>query len=279
MMWCERYLTGYTARMKLFDAHCHLQFPQYTGDLPEVLARMREADMGAVIIGTDYATSQAGLALANQHDFLWAAVGLHPNDNLDEAFDAAAYEALARDPKVVAIGECGLDYYRTEESEENKRKQQERFLAHIELAKKVGKPLIIHCRDSQQRIANVKSAHDDCSRILENTRIHAQVPVIIHFCTVSGEIAQHYLNLGCYLSFPGPVTFTDMYDESIRLCPMDRLLIETDAPFAAPAPYRGRRNEPAYVIEVAKKVAVLKGVTAEEVAAQAVANASSIFTL
>lgn len=263
--------------MKLFDAHCHLQLPQYRADLPEVLARMREADMGAVVIGTDYDTSKAGLELVRQHDFLWAAVGLHPNDNLDEAFDAAAYEALAHDPKVVAIGECGLDYFRTEETPENKERQRARFLAHIELAKKLSKPLIIHCRDSRQRIANSKSAHDDMLAILEEQKL--AVPAVIHFCTVSGEVAQRYIDLGCYLSFPGPVTYTDMYDDSIRLCPMDKLLVETDAPFAAPVPHRGRRNEPSYVIEVARKVGELKGMAPEEVAADAVLNAKKAFNI
>jgi TatD DNase family protein len=253
--------------MKLLDAHCHLQFPQYQDDLSLVLARMREADMGAIVIGTDLEKSKEGLALATQHDFLWAAVGLHPNDNLDEAFDVAAYEALARDPKVVAIGECGLDYFRTEETPENKDKQKARFMAHIELAKKLNKPLIIHCRN----------AHEDMLAILKEQKL--SVPVIIHFCTVSGDLAERYLALGCYLSFPGPVTYTDMYDDSIRRCPMDRLLIETDAPFAAPTPHRGKRNEPSYVIEVARKIGELKDVAADEVAAQAMKNASSIFSL
>ncbi len=253
--------------MKLFDAHCHLQFPQYQDDLPQVLARMRAAQMGAIIIGTDLEKSREGLALAKQHDFLWAAVGLHPNDNLDEAFDAAAYEALARDPKVVAIGECGLDYFRTEETADNKERQKARFLAHAELATKLSKPLIIHCRN----------AHEDMLAILEEQKL--SVSVVIHFCTVSGELAERYLALGCYLSFPGPVTYTDMYDDSIRVCSMDRLLIETDAPFAAPTPHRGKRNEPSYVIEVARKIGELKDVAADDAAAQAMKNASSIFSL
>ena len=251
-------------KMRLFDSHCHLQFPQYADDLPQVLERMREASMGGVVVGTDYETSRAGLELAKQHDFLWAAVGLHPNDNATEQFDSDKYKALARDPKVVAIGECGLDYFRS-----SGEGQKERFEAHIALAKKLGKALIIHCRD----------AHDDCSSILQKTRICESVPVIIHFCTVSGEVAQQYLDLGCYLSFPGPVTFTDMYDDSIRLCPLQRLLIETDAPFAAPAPYRGKRNEPAYVVEVARKVAALKGLSVDEVAEAAVKNAQAAFGL
>jgi len=253
--------------MKLFDAHCHLQLPQYDADRAEVLARMQEGETGAVVIGTDLETSRAALELARQHDFLWAAVGLHPNDNLDEEFDMAAYEALAQDKKVVAIGECGLDYFRTEETADNKQKQKERFVKHIELAQKVNKALIIHCRN----------AHDDMLALLAAHK--PTVPVVIHFFTGSGELAQQYLDLGCYLSFPGPITYTDMYDDSIRICPLDKMLIETDSPFAAPVPYRGKRNEPLYVAEVAKKIAAIKGIEAEKVIQHGVENASSVFYL
>lgn len=255
---------------ELFDAHCHLQMPQYKDDLPAVLTRMEERHMGAVVIGTDYATSASGVELARKHSFLWASVGLHPNDNLDEEFDVAAYEALASNPKVVAIGECGLDYFRTEETDENKEKQKTRFLAHIELAQKLGKALVVHCRN----------AHDDCSQMLSHARENGlSVPIVIHFFTGSGELAQKYLDLGCHLSFPGPVTYTTEYDDSIRVCPMDKLLIETDAPFAAPVPYRGKRNEPAYVEHIAAKIAACKGMSAEEVALQSAKNASSVFSL
>ncbi len=250
--------------MRLFDAHCHLQLPQYDADRAEVLARMALAGVGAVVIGTDFETSKAGLELAKQHDFLWASVGLHPNDNADEEFDVAQYEALARDPKVVAIGECGLDYFRT-----TGQGQRKRFEAQIALAQKVNKALVVHCRN----------AHEDCISVLQNTAIASKVPVVIHFFTGSGELAQQYLDLGCYLSFPGPITYTDMYDDSIQVCPMDKMLVETDAPFAAPVPHRGKRNEPAYVAAVAAKIAAVKGIPAEEVCRQTVLNAQRIFTI
>lgn len=248
--------------MKLFDAHCHIYLSQFDADRAEVLAHMKDLDMGAIVVGTDYEESVQALELAKQHDFLWASVGLHPNDNVDEVFDVAKYEELARDPKVVAVGECGLDYYHTDGAG-----QKERFLQQIELAEKVQKPLIIHCRD----------AHDDLLAMFATKM--PSVPVIIHFFTGSGELAQKYLALGCYLSFPGPITYTDMYDESVRLTPLDKLLIETDSPFAAPVPNRGKRNEPAYVLEVVKKIAVIKGISEEEVASAAVTNATQIFKL
>lgn len=253
--------------MRLFDSHCHLHFPQYDADRAEVLARMQEKDMGAVLIGTDLETSRAALALAKQHDFLWASVGLHPNDKIDEVFDAEAFEALASDPKVVAIGECGLDYFRSGGTAEEKQKQKDRFEAQIALAEKVGKALVVHCRE----------AHDDCLAVLAEKK--PTTPVIMHFFTGSGELAQKYLDLGCYLSFPGPITYTDMYDDSIRITPLDKMLIETDAPFAAPMPFRGKRNEPAYVEHVAEKIAKVTGKPVEEITRQTTLNSQGVFKL
>ncbi|HVU80346.1 MAG TPA: TatD family hydrolase [Candidatus Paceibacterota bacterium] len=258
--------------MKLFDSHCHLQLSQYDADRAEVLARMQEKEMGAIVIGVDLATSREAVALAEGHDFLWAAVGLHPNDNPKEEFDAAAFEELARNPKVVAIGECGLDYFRSGGTPEEKAAQKERFEKQIQLAVKVGKPLIIHCRNAHDDMLEILSSY---SAELESKELRA----VIHFCTVSGELAQKYLDLGCYLSFPGPITYTDMYDDSIKVAPLDRILAETDSPFAAPVPYRGKRNEPTYVEHVVAKIAALKGASAEEMAAQIVENSQDIFKL
>ena len=247
--------------MRLFDAHCHLHFKQFDADRAEVLARMSEDGVGAVLIGTDYATSQAAMQLAEQHEFLWASVGLHPTE-LTEEFDPEKYEALAKHPKVVAIGECGLDYFRI-----TGQGQRGRFEAHIALAQKLGKALVIHCRN----------AHEDMLVLLEKNK--PTVPVIMHFFTGSGELAQKYLDLGCYLSFPGPITYTDEYDDSIRVCPMEKMLIETDAPFAAPVPNRGKRNEPSYVEHVAAKIAAVKGISTEEVLAATLRNASHAFSV
>jgi TatD DNase family protein len=256
--------------MKLFDAHCHLQFPQYK-DLDEALERMRELDMGALVVGTDLEASRRGLELAQKHDFLWASVGLHPNDNLNEQFDEEAYSALAQDPKVVAVGECGLDYFRTGKTGDERLAQLKRFEAHIQLALQFHKPLIIHCRDAHEDMLTTLASH---------RRDHGdKLQIVMHFFTGTGELAQKYLDLGCYLSFPGPVTYTDMYDKSIELCPLDKLLVETDAPFAAPVPHRGKRNEPAYVAEVVRKIARLKGSTEEEVATQIVLNSQRVFNL
>lgn len=259
--------------MKYFDTHCHLQFSQYDADRDAVLAQMREHGVGGIVVGTDLETSKAGVELAEKHDFLWASVGLHPNDAVED-YDIWEYEKLAKHPKVVAIGECGLDYFRSSNKEEpssaqgyGRAQQKERFEKQIELASRLNKPLIIHCRN----------AHDDCSNILQNVRM--TVPVVMHFFTGTAELAQKYLDLGCYLSFPGPITYTDMYDESIRVTPINRILAETDAPFAAPVPYRGKRNEPSYVIEVIKKIATLKNMSLEEAGSQITLNSKRIFGL
>lgn len=251
---------------KIFDAHCHLQFPQYDADRAEVLARMSEREMGALVVGTDLERSRTGLKLGRQHDFLRASVGLHPNG--EEKFDISNYAELALDPKVVAIGECGLDYFRTCKTEEERAAQRARFEAHLALAKELHKALVVHCRE----------AHDDCFSILQNARTNGfKEPIVIHFFIGSRELAQKYLDIGCFLSFPGPVTYTEMYDESIRACPPERLLIETDAPYAAP--HRGKRNEPAYVEDVARKVAVLKKMSFEEVCRRTAGNAATVFSL
>jgi len=242
--------------------------------------------MGAVVVGTDFETSKAGLALATQHDFLWASVGLHPNPVRDEVSNGTSdqikkLEELAKDPKVVAIGECGIDYFRSGATLDEREKQRERFQKQIELALKLKKPLIIHCRPSSAKAAEGKDAHDDMLEMLfsNSCELENKVPVVMHFFTGTAELAQKYLDLGCYLSFPGPITYTDMYDESVRATPLDKILAETDAPFAAPAPYRGKRNEPAYTTEVVRKLAALKRISVEEMGKQTTENAQRVFGL
>jgi len=260
--------------MKYFDSHCHVQLSQFDNDRDATLARMQGAGVGAIVVGTDLKESIDALELAKQHDFLWASVGLHPNDNLQERWIdiSSQMETLAADPKVVAVGECGLDYFRAGGTDEEKLAQKERFIVQGDLAQIISKTLIIHCRN----------AHDDMLHILEEkikVEKEWRMPIVIHFCTVSGEVAQKYLDLGCYLSFPGPITYTDMYDESIRVAPLDKILAETDSPFATPVPHRGQRNEPAYVEDVVKKIALIKEMPYEEMAIQIVKNSQKVFNI
>ncbi len=257
--------------MKLFDAHCHVQFSQFDTDRDAVLTRMREQNMGAIVVGTDMALSAAAVALAAQQDFLWASVGLHPNDNPEEEFDMEGFRSLAEHPKVVAIGECGLDYFRSAKTQEERALQQERFAQHVALAVSLRKPLIIHCRE----------AHEDMLMLLTKYKeLHGDaLQIVMHFFTGSGALAQQYLALGSYLSFPGPITYTDMYDDSIRVAPLAAILTETDTPFAAPVPYRGKRNEPVYVAHVLEKIANIKGIPLAELGEQVAANAQKAFSL
>jgi TatD DNase family protein len=185
-----------------------------------------------------------------------------------EEFDPEAYRALAEDPKTVAIGECGLDYFRLDEA--TKPKQHAALLAQITLAKAVGKPLMIHCRDAFP---------DLISLLTDHKKELNDIPGVIHFFTGTKEQMKALLDLDFAFTFGGVVTFTHDYDEVVRYAPLDRLLSETDAPYVAPMPHRGKRNEPAYVIETVKKLAELRGITTEEMEAAIFKNAQRIFRI
>lgn len=254
--------------IELFDSHCHLQFPQYDADREEVIKRTLAAGCGMICVGTDLEMSKKAIELTEKYDGIWATVGSHPNESGE--FKIADYEELAKHPKVVAIGEIGLDYYRTPEKEKQE-KQKEAFRQFLELAKKLGKPIIIHCRD----------AHDDLLAILNS---HSLIPKlglrgIIHSFTGTSADATRYLKLGFYIGLNGIITFSDAYDEFIKVLPLNRILIETDAPYLAPAPFRGKRNEPLYIAEVAKKIAKLKGVSYHEVISATFENTKELFKI
>lgn len=253
--------------MKLIDAHAHLQFPQFDEDREAVIVRAREAGVGVINVGTDLETSRAAMALAEQNDNIWATVGIHPTDlpsadRLAETF--TELESLAKHSKVVGIGECGLDYFHIQGGEERK-KQQEIFVKQIGLAKIVNKPLMIHCRD----------AYQDLFDIIKNDNLIGN----IHFFAGDWGLARKFLDLGFFLSFTGVITFARNYDEVLKNAPLDQIMVETDCPFVAPAPYRGKRNEPIYVVEVAKQIAILRNLTPETVAGVTLANTRRLFAL
>ena len=269
--------------MKYFDAHTHVHFAAFDEDREEVFARAREAEVGMLLVGTQKDTSDSAAATAEAHEGVWAAVGLHPihtdksfHDAKEmgeggkaftsrgESFDISNYEKLAGHPKVVAIGECGLDYYRLDA--DTKKQQKETFIAQIELANRLQKPLMLHIRE----------AYKDALEIL---RTHAKVRGNVHFFAGTWEEAKTFLDLGFTLSFTGVITFTHDYDEVVRNAPLEMLLSETDAPYVAPTPFRGKRNEPLYVREVVAQIARIRGEDEGKVKEALLTNAKRVFAL
>ncbi len=270
---------------RLIDAHTHIQFAAYKDDRDEVIKRSLDAGIWLVNVGTQKDTSLEAIKLAEKYsEGVYATVGLHPvhtdksfHDEAElgadqpftsrgEIFDDETYKKLAEHPKVVGIGECGLDYYRLEI--DSKNKQKEAFIKQIELATEVKKPLMIHCR----------KAFDDLIDILKDNNPKLQtIPGIIHF--FSGDIvhATRLLDMGFYFTFGGVITFVHDYDKVVKLIPLDKILLETDAPYVTPVPYRGQHNEPSYVLEVAKKIGEIKGIDFEEISHHTVENARTIF--
>ena len=258
----------------IFDSHCHPQMAQYDKDRDEMIRRAFDAGVNMICVGTDLETSRQAIELAQKNEGMWASVGLHPNDNLNEKFEPDKYKELLQQEKVVAFGEIGLDYYRTEKSEDQKF-QKERFIQQLELAKELKKPLILHCRDGKS--GSMGPAYRDMIEIL--SRGYTINGGVIHSFTGILDEAKRFLDLGLYLGFNGIITFAQQYDEIIREIPLDRIFLETDAPFLTPEPYRGKRNEPVYVTEVAKKIAELKNEPLEKVTEQTTKNCKKLFGL
>ena len=252
-----------------FDIHSHIQFPHFEKDKVEVLRRMQDEGVWALVVGTDKASSEAATREAEKNEGLFATVGLHPNDVFKEKFDTSYYKELAKNKKVVAIGECGLDYFRTKPEKDNIKKQKEVLEAHIALAVELGKPLMFHCRDAHDDLIDIlKSKKKECGEKLRGN---------IHFFTGNKDIAQKYFDLDFTTSFTGVLTFTHDYDEVVKYAPLNRIMTETDCPFATPVPYRGRRNEPVYVKEVVKRVAEVRGEDFQKVREALVSNALRVF--
>lgn len=252
----------------LVDSHCHLDFPDLAGRLPEVLQRMQENRVSlAVCIGVNLEDFPQVLALAEQQPNLFASVGVHPEYTDVEDLTQERLLTLAAHPKVIAIGETGLDYYWQKDRPEW---QRERFRTHIRAARACGKPLVIHTRDSAV----------DTLRLLKEEGADA-VGGVMHCFTENWEIATQALDLGFHLSFSGIVTFKNaaIVKEVAQKCPLDRMLVETDAPYLAPVPYRGKLNEPGYVRYVAEEIARLRSISFEEVAAATTENFVRLFKI
>ena len=269
--------------MKLIDSHCHLDFEPLSEDIEGVVERAGKSGVVKMInIGTSLHRSREAVELAGRFPNIWASVGLHPQDagelgEIDSAIDTL--RDLAKNEKVVAIGEIGLDYYsagsgtKGSVSAEEKEKQKSLFIAQLKLAEELKLPIICHVRD----------AWDDFFSIIGNWKLEiGNCPAgVIHCFTGDEKIAEKLIKMGFYIGFTGFITFNQDKFEHIRRSavgvPLERILIETDAPFLAPEPHRGKVNEPAYVLEIAQKLAELKAISAEEVAETTTKNAEKLF--
>lgn len=257
----------------LIDTHTHIADPDFDADRNEVIERAAAAGVGKMIlIGTDLSSSERAVALAGQYPFMWAAVGLHPHES-SQAGDSLyqMLEKLAGHPKVVGWGETGLDYHYNHSPREAQRRA---FIEQIRLARKKRLPLVIHTRE----------AWDETFEILENENVrqHAEeVGAVFHCFTGDKKVAERAVEFGCYLSFSGIVTFpkANALQEAAAWAPLDRIVVETDAPYLSPQGFRGKRNEPAFVRETAEKIARLRNCTFDAFFQITSRNAERLFKL
>ncbi|RME82439.1 MAG: TatD family deoxyribonuclease [Zetaproteobacteria bacterium] len=253
--------------MRLVDTHCHLDFPEFNEDRAEVVARMREADVVlAVLVGVDLVHHARLVETARAFGFPHT-VGLHPNARTQQEPAPEALAELAEASDCVAIGETGLDFYRQRVPPEA---QIARLRAHVRAARLVGKPLVIHMREADEATLSV----------LEEEKAH-EVGGVMHCFSSTPEIAKRALALGMMISFSGNLSYprNAHIREAAKIVPEDRLLVETDAPYLAPQPVRGRRNEPAFVRYTAEALAAARGTSVETIAEQTTANAIRLFGL
>ncbi len=273
----------------LFDIHAHLHDKAYDEDREIILKEMKDYGVGAITVGTDKKESKSALDLAHKHEHIFAAVGLHPADNVIEEFDYEFYKNLAEGKKVVAIGECGLDYHYIETFFERDVKagkvtwnkdaeadrQQRIFTAQVDLAVEVNKPLMLHGRPSKGSM----DAYEDMLHILESAKKKhgTKLRGNAHFFVGNIDIAERFVQIGFTMSFSGVITFTKDYDDVVRYLPITMIHAETDSPYATPSPFRGKRNSPMYVQEVVARIAVLRALPLEEVRVQLLENTRRVF--
>lgn len=252
----------------LIDTHTHLDFDQFDADRKDVITRAKEADVaGMITIGINLETSLKAVRIAEKHSNVFAAAGIHPHDAGEaEKEDLNRIIELYQNPKVVAIGEVGLDFYRNLTEPEIQRKI---FRSFLDLAKELDLPLIIHTRDAEDEILSI---------LREKGKQGWRG--VFHCFPGDVRMAEQVLDMGFYISFTGNITFKNTKSAAVaKHIPVERLMVETDCPFMAPVPHRGRRNEPAFVQHVAQKIAEVKGISFEEVARATTKNAMDLFGL
>jgi TatD DNase family protein len=252
------------------DIHSHLNFSDYEKDFDDVIQRLKDTNTATITVGTDLESSKKAVELAQKYENIYACIGLHPAGDTGEIFNEEEFEKLITQKRVVAVGECGLDYGRVLPADErrldadgadqnseqqqldtNRRRQKIDFEKQIDFAVKFDLPLMLH----------VRNAHSDVLNILKEKKreFGEKLRGDVHFFSGDKNIAQEYLDLGFTMSFTGVITFTKDYDEVIKFIPLDKIMSETDCPFVTPVPHRGHRNEPSYVQEVVKKIAEIRG--------------------
>jgi TatD DNase family protein len=255
--------------MMLVDSHCHLDFPDFQADLDALLGRAADAEVGMMLtIGTKISQFDQVLAIAERYSNVYCTVGIHPHEaGREMKTDAAQLISLAKHPKVIGFGETGLDYFYDHSPRDQQRAA---FRSHIQAARETGLPVVVHTRD----------ADDDTAAILTEEAGRGPFTGLIHCFSSSKQLAEKALDLGLYLSLSGIITFnkSEALREIVRDLPLERLLVETDAPYLAPTPKRGKRNEPAFVLHTAAKLAELKGVEAADLAAATTENFLRLFT-
>lgn len=283
--------------MKFIDTHTHINLRAFKDDAAEAIKRAHDADVAVVNVGTQIDTSKQAVAMLEQFpENVYAVIGLHPTHTYshnyedeeevqfktrEEGFDYAAYKVLAHHDRVVGIGECGLDYYRMPEGRdpsEIKQLQRIAFEQQITLALELDKALCIHCRP----VDGTNDAYEDLLEIITATKIeHPKLRFEVHCYTGPPEIAREFTALGGYIGLNGIITFdkTTRSEEVVKGLPLENIILETDAPYLSPKKYRGKRNEPAYIIEVAEKIAEWKNVSVDEVAHITTNNAKKLFNL
>lgn len=283
---------------KYIDIHSHLNFKAFDEDRDTVIKRALDNDTWVINVGTQIDTSRKAIEIAHQYnEGVYAIIGLHPihtgasfHDEKElgeggaeftsrgEVFDKEKYLELLRDPKVVGVGECGLDYFRCDSK--SVEKQKKAFIEQIEISNEVGKPLMLHIRNLPAQAGNPENkelnAYSDALTILKE---HAKVKGDVHFFAGTVLDAKAFVDFGFTLSFTGVITFTKDYDEVIKVTPINMIMSETDAPYVTPIPYRGKRNEPLYVSEVVKKIALVKELSEQEVAQILIANAKRVWNI
>jgi TatD DNase family protein len=279
--------------IKYIDIHGHVNFPEYDADREEVIARASESGVGMITVGTDIESSKRAIELAETHDNMWAVVGIHPteivesrkyrveiqekNDSELEQSEFQDLRRLALHPKVVAIGECGLDYFHTNEADIPA--QIEAFERHISIANEAKKPLMLHVRNGKKKGDTTVIGGDAYKDALNILKKSTKVPFNFHFFAGTIEDMKEIFVQGGTVSFTGVLTFTHDYDELIKQAPLESIMSETDCPYVSPVPHRGKRNEPAFVIEVAKAIARIRGEDEDKIRMVLLENARKFFSL